>query len=246
MKKRGLRVLLAAVAVMLAATSAAGAAKDSRKTKVRKDVTSKAWAKIDGVCYNGSGVAIKDAITRGIDVSAWQSPIDWQKAAKDVDFVFFRVADGSMLDARFDSYISGANEAGIPAGAYIFSRATTKQQALEEAQLVIKKVQGHKISYPIVYDLEAGQISYLSAKKISEMATIFCEEVKKAGYYPMVYCNVICTRMCWMICTICSNIPAGLPITEIGSWHRTAKSSTTRSGRPPMETAAMDCVLPRA
>lgn len=34
--------------------------------------SSKAWHKIDGVCYNGSGKKVEGAITRGMDVSEWQ------------------------------------------------------------------------------------------------------------------------------------------------------------------------------
>ena len=47
----------------------------------------RAWKKIDGVCYNGSGKKIDGAITRGIDVSQWQETIDWKLVKKDVDFL---------------------------------------------------------------------------------------------------------------------------------------------------------------
>ena len=58
-----------------------------------------------------------------------------------------------------------------------------------EAQLAISKMQGYKVSYPVVYDLEYAKASKLSAKTVSEMALTFCNEVRRAGYYPMVYCN---------------------------------------------------------
>lgn len=38
---------------------------------------SKAWEKMNGICYNGSGEVIPGAITRGIDVSEWQGEINW-------------------------------------------------------------------------------------------------------------------------------------------------------------------------
>ena len=50
-------------------------------------------------------------------------------------------------------------------------------------------MQGYKVSYPVVYDLEYAKASKLSAKTVSEMALTFCNEVRRAGYYPMVYCN---------------------------------------------------------
>ena len=46
-----------------------------RKKDDDKKPNPKAWQKINGVCYNGSGVAIPGAITRGIDVSEWENQL---------------------------------------------------------------------------------------------------------------------------------------------------------------------------
>ncbi|MDQ9823044.1 GH25 family lysozyme, partial [Acinetobacter sp. 163] len=69
------------------------------------------------------------------------------------------------------------------------SLATTTDQALEEAKLAIEKMDGYKVSYPVVFDLEDSRMEGLTRKQVSNLAKTFCEEVKKAGYYPMVYCN---------------------------------------------------------
>lgn len=45
--------------------------------EAEKSVSKKAWKKINGVCYNGSGKIIEGAITRGMDVSEWQGKINW-------------------------------------------------------------------------------------------------------------------------------------------------------------------------
>lgn len=158
---------------------------------VLAEVHSKAWQKINGVCYNGSGVAIPNAITRGIDVSSWQGEIDWKKVKADnVDFAFVRVAYGaSSMDSRYDENMKNANTAGMPVGVYIFSTALTEEQALKEAQLVIRKLQGYAISYPVVIDLEYSSMTRLSKEKVGKIALTFCNEIKKAGYYPMVYCS---------------------------------------------------------
>ena len=55
----------------------AAGASDTENTESK--VSSKAWRKINGVCYNGSGEKIPGAITRGIDVSEWQGNINWSK-----------------------------------------------------------------------------------------------------------------------------------------------------------------------
>lgn len=93
------------------------------------------------------------------------------------------------LIKTYDYNMEQAELAGVPVGTYIYSTATTTAGALKEAQLAIHKMQGYKVSYPVVFDLEYEKAQSLSPKKISQMALTFCNEVRKAGYYPMVYCN---------------------------------------------------------
>lgn len=160
-------------------------------TIVLAATSSKAWQKIDGICYNGSGVQIPNALTRGIDVSFWQGDIDWAKVKADnVDFAFIRVAYGtSTLDSKYAANMKNAAAAGMPVGVYIFSTALTEEQALKEAQLVIRQLQGYKVSYPVVLDMEYSAVTKLSKEKVGKIALTFCNEIKKAGYYPMVYCS---------------------------------------------------------
>ena len=157
-----------------------------------KKIDKNAWKKINGVCYNGSGKKIEGAITRGIDVSEWQGKIDWQAASKDIDFTFIRIAHSTThLDYTYDYNITEAEAAGVPAGTYVYSTATTNAQALAEAQLAIRKMQGHKISYPVAFDLEdEPTMGKCSPTEISKMALTFCDEIKKAGYTPILYMNL--------------------------------------------------------
>jgi len=156
-----------------------------------KATSSKAWKKINGVCYNGSGEKINGAITRGIDVSEWQDTIDWKKVKKsNVDFAFVRISYGlEHMDRQYAYNMKQAAAAGVPVGTYVYSLATTTTEALKEAQFAIKKMNGYKVSYPVVYDLEYSKMGELSPSRIADLALAFCNEVKKAGYYPMVYCN---------------------------------------------------------
>lgn len=155
-------------------------------------VSKNAWKKIKGVCYDGSGKVIEGAFLRGIDVSEWDGTITWKKVVKsDVDFAFIRISDGTWhMDEKYDYNMSNANAVGMPIGTYLFARATNREEAVKEAQFAINKMKGYKISYPVVYDLEASQIGALSTREVSQLAVTFCEEIKKAGYYPMVYMNV--------------------------------------------------------
>ena len=130
-------------------------------------------------------------IINGIDISRWQGNIDWKQVKKsDIDFAFVRISYGlTHEDYTYDENMTNAELAGVPTGTYVYSTALSTTTALKEAQLAISKMQGYKVSYPVVYDLEYAKASKLSAKTVSEMALTFCNEVRRAGYYPMVYCN---------------------------------------------------------
>lgn len=74
--------------------------------------SSKAWKKINGVCYNGSGQKLEGAVTRGIDVSEWQDTINWSQVKKsNVDFAFVRISYGlNHLDKTYDYNMKQAGE----------------------------------------------------------------------------------------------------------------------------------------
>ena len=58
------------------------------------------------------------------------------------------------MDKSYDYNMLQAEEAGVPVGTYVYSLATTTDQALEEAKLPFEKMDGYKVSYPVVFDLE--------------------------------------------------------------------------------------------
>ncbi len=147
--------------------------------------------------------------TRGIDVSGHKGEIDWQAVAYDgIDFAIIRAGnrlygrDGSGAlceDSWFDTYMQGAIAAGLDVGAYLFSNAITVEEALEEADLLISKLEPYRehITYPVVCDWEylGGSQSRaygVDAKVITECVAAFCQRVQEAGYQPMFYFNEYC------------------------------------------------------
>ncbi|MBP3901845.1 MAG: hypothetical protein J6D53_10420 [Blautia sp.] len=165
---------------------------EERQKAKPKDVSPYAWQKINGVCYNGSGKPIPGAITRGIDVSEWQGRINWSRVkGSNVDFAFIRLSHGfKHEDIYYDYNMKNATAANIPVGVYIYSTAKTNKEALAEAEYVIAKIKGYKISYPIVFDMEDSAQDTLTNDQRTDLARVFCDEIKKAGYYPMVYTNI--------------------------------------------------------
>lgn len=155
-----------------------------------------AFAAVDGfLTYTGGNAASHV----GIDVSAYQYDIDWERvAAAGVEFAIIRAGyrgytqGGIYQDSTFLANIEGALANGIQVGVYFFSQAVTEQEAVEEALWTISWIQDYDITYPVVFDWERVDSS-LSRTRDVDMATItacaraFCEVVEAAGYTPMTY-----------------------------------------------------------
>lgn len=137
----------------------------------------------------------------GVDVSEHQHYIDWNTvAAEGIDFAFIRVgnrgtSEGRILqDEYFDYNIDAASRAGLDIGVYFFSQSINEDEAREEANFVLKKIKGKKISYPIVYDHEpisgvSSRADNLSVEQMTKNAQAFCEVINDAGYNAMIYGN---------------------------------------------------------
>ncbi len=145
----------------------------------------------DGSLVIGSG-------TMGIDVSKWNGNIDWT-AVKNagVNYVIIRCgyrgsSQGALIqDSKFEQNIKGANKAGIKVGVYFFTQAIDKNEAVEEASMVLECIKNYNISYPIFLDVEpsGGRADKLSKSERTEICKAFCETIKNYGYTAGIYAN---------------------------------------------------------
>ncbi len=159
------------------------------------------WNKVENTWYYfgltdgvmATDTAMEAGTIKGIDVSKYQGNIDWAKVKADgIQFSFVRVGHGQRtMDPYFKQNMAGANKNGIPAGVYFYSTAQSEEQALGDAQFVIDSLKGYTVSYPIAIDLEDESQKALGKEKITAIAKVFCDEVRAAGYTPMVYCNEV-------------------------------------------------------
>lgn len=125
---------------------------------------------------------------KGIDVSVWQGSIDWSKTKNEIDFAILRAGYGrhvSQKDDRFEEYYAACEKYNIPKGAYWFSYATTKDEAIQEAKACIECLKGKKFEYPILFDIEHS--TQTNTAVASAIIPAFCDTIRAAGYYPGIY-----------------------------------------------------------
>lgn len=156
------------------------------------------WRKIDNSWYyfNSKGYWIDDNTyeintLKGIDVSEWQGNINWSAVKNEgIDFAFIRLGyNNKKLDKYYQKNIRSANTAGIPVGVYYYSKAVNEEEALRDARFVIENMKGYKVSYPVAIDMEDAVQSELGKTELGKIIRAFANEIKAAGYTPMVYTN---------------------------------------------------------
>ena len=87
-----------------------------------------------------------------------------------------------------------AEKNGIKIGAYFFSTAVTKEEAVEEADWVANYIAKYPITYPVGYNCEGFENNSsrqfgLSKDDRSSIAIAFLNEVYKKGYTPIFYAS---------------------------------------------------------
>lgn len=127
---------------------------------------------------------------RGIDVSSWQDTIDWERVkSAGVDFAILRSSFYIRKDKTFDYNIVEAQKAGVLVGAYHYCYALNTQEAREEAQFFLSVIEPYDLDFPVILDFEDPSQEDLSKSQLTAIAKVFLDEIKNAGYYPMIYTN---------------------------------------------------------
>ena len=140
---------------------------------------------------------------KGVDTSSNNGNIDLAKVKKaGYSFVMIRCGYGddikSQDDGQFEATVKKAEKLGMPWGVYIYSYATSIAEAKSEVAHVKRLLKGKKPTLPVAFDMEDadGYKSRHGAMKkslITDICKTFLSEIKKAGYYPMLY-----TSLSWL------------------------------------------------
>lgn len=155
---------------------------------------------IQGISYTFSSDGVRSG-TIGIDVSRYQSGINWTKVKNaGINFVMIRCGyrgygSGALVeDPMYASHISGAKAAGLRVGVYFFSQAINEAEAVEEASMAVSLANRYGINMPIAIDSEyaaggRGRADGLSKSARTAITKAFCNTVRSAGHTPMVYAS---------------------------------------------------------
>lgn len=121
---------------------------------------------------------------RGIDISSWQAGIT-ASALNSVDFAILKISEGtSWVDPQFDDFYLMAK---IPLGAYVYSHATTEDEARAEAKKAIQLARGRALPLGIYMDVEEQKQLALRDSELTAVVKAFCDEIKAGGYRAGAY-----------------------------------------------------------
>lgn len=134
----------------------------------------------------------------GIDISRWQTNIDWQAVrASGVRFVFAKATEGGdHTDPRFQENWRGARAAGIPIGAYHF--VYWCRPAHEQAHWFVQHIPNARdpLALPPVLDVEWNGHSPTCPRRVSKevalekMRVMLRELEQHTGKRPIIYTDI--------------------------------------------------------
>jgi lysozyme len=131
------------------------------------------------------------ATVPGIDVSYWQSGIDWPKVrATGQRFVMIKATEGeSYLDPTFNDDWSGSRLSGLLRGPYCFFHPKQDPKKQADNFISVVQAQGDRGELPPAVDLEVTD--GLTKDKIIPRVKAWLDEVEAAfGRKPMIYAGV--------------------------------------------------------
>lgn len=178
---------------------------DSFNNKTEKDFTLNIKEKTIKKNTKTKKTNIKDIIKNyknnntmiGIDVSAWQNDIDFEKVKNDnIEFVMIRIGYGYnknneiILDKKFYENYNKAKEANLKIGLYFYSYAKNTKEAINQADWIVNTINNDKLDLPIAYDFEDWyniNDYNVSLTDLNLIADAFMKRIESHGYKSMLY-----------------------------------------------------------
>lgn len=136
----------------------------------------------------------------GVDVSAFQRDIDWQKVKDSgIRFAMLRLGyrgyeSGKLVEDEYiQQNLEQTKAVDMPIGAYFFSQALTIKEVDEEIDFMLKVLGDYDLHMPIVLDWEIptadARTAKMDARTLTALQEYFCKVMTEKGFTPMVYFN---------------------------------------------------------
>jgi GH25 family lysozyme M1 (1,4-beta-N-acetylmuramidase) len=137
----------------------------------------------------------------GIDVSAFQGEVDWERvAASGIKFAFVRLGyrgygkAGTLVEDEYARRnLEGARAAGLEVGVYFFSQAVNTQEVKEEVDFMMQIMGDFQPDLPVVFDWEyisdTARTANMDRRTLTDCALEFGRLIEEKGFEPMIYFN---------------------------------------------------------
>lgn len=124
----------------------------------------------------------------GIDVSAWQGEIDYEKVRNaGIEIVYIKATEGQQfIDAYFEENYINAKANGLKVGFYHFLVARSEEAARLEATHFVRTISGKQVDCKLAMDFES--FGDLSIEEINNISRVFLETVENlSGKQVIIY-----------------------------------------------------------
>ena len=138
--------------------------------------------------------------TKGVDISDYQGDINLSKVkSAGYNFVMIKCGQGGsgrIVDSEFSANVKKAEQLGMPWGVYLFTEACSTAAIKNEVAKIDKllkeqKSKGYKPTLPIALDVEyerhIADGGGWNASNVENITAVFVNEIRKLGYYPVIY-----------------------------------------------------------
>lgn len=134
-------------------------------------------------------------IRRGIDISNYNAPINWDKVKGKIDFAILKlgnIGDNTKfwLDDTFENNYAECKRLGIPVGVYLYCYCNNPENAKKAGEEVRNYLNNKTLELPVYIDMEDKEIKVEGKEKLTEIVIAFNTEIEKAGIWAGVYANL--------------------------------------------------------
>ena len=124
-----------------------------------------------------------------IDVSAWNANVPYSTLKQQgISGAIIRITEkGNKTDSKFETHWNGCKNNGLWTGVYKYSYATTLAAIKEEANTIVKVLNGRECPLGVWLDLEDSSQRSLPKATFKEMIKAFWKIIENAGYSFGIY-----------------------------------------------------------